>query len=136
MAIKKEVPKRNKFVVSQKWRKPTQKRFLQTSSNLMCFTMPYAVIKFEVMMFFELIYHFVKTQLSFAYQQWLWVIVQCMLLEIFTDSLCSKPAPPSLDIFWCKVLLLKTWTSAVFGTVFLKKIENYKFSIFFLILVP
>ena len=54
-----------------------------------------------------------------------------MLLEIFTDSLCSKPPPPSLDILWCKVLFFKTWISVVFSTVFLEKIENHEFSIFF-----
>ena len=59
-----------------------------------------------------------------------------MLLEIFTDSLCSKPPPPSLDILWCKVLFFKTWISVVFSTVFLKKIENHKFSIFFPLVVP
>ena len=58
------------------------------------------------------------------------------LLEIFTDSLCSKPPPPSLDILWCKVLFFKTWISVVFSTVLSKKIENHKFSIFSTFLVP
>ena len=39
----------------------------------------------------------------------------------FTDSLCSKPPPPSLVIFWCKVHFFKTWISVVFSTVFSKK---------------
>ena len=38
-----------------------------------------------------------------------------------TDSLCRKPQPPTLDILWWKVLFFKTWTSAVFSLVFLKK---------------
>ena len=36
----------------------------------MYFVMPQAVIKFRLMMFCELIYDFIKTQLSFAYQPW------------------------------------------------------------------
>ena len=59
-----------------------------------------------------------------------------MLLEVFTDSLCSKPPPPRLDILCCKVQFFKTWISVVSSTVFLKKIENHKFSIFFSSLVP
>ena len=98
--------------------------------------MPHAVITFGLMMFCELIYHFIKTQLSFAYQQWLWVIVSRMLLEIFTDSLCSKPPPRILDILWCNAVFLKTWISIVFSTVSLKKIENHKFSFFSSFLVP
>ena len=59
-----------------------------------------------------------------------------LLKRIFNDSLCSKPLPPSLVILWCKVLFFKTWISVVFSTVFLKKIENHKFSIFFWFSVP
>ena len=59
-----------------------------------------------------------------------------MLPEIFTHSLCSKPPPPSLVILWHKVLFFKTRISVVFSTVFLKEIENHKFSIFFSFLVP
>ena len=42
-------------------------------------------------------------------------------VKYVTDSLCRKPQPPTLDILWCKVLFFKTWTSAVFSLVFLKK---------------
>ena len=59
-----------------------------------------------------------------------------MLLEIFTDSLYSKPPSPSLDILWCKALFFKTCISVDFRTVFLKVIESHKFSTFFSFLVP
>ena len=36
--------------------------------------MPHTVIKFGLMMFCLLIYHFIETKLSFAYQQWLWML--------------------------------------------------------------
>ena len=46
--------------------------FCRYFSSLMCFLMPHTVITFGLMMFCELlIYHFIKTQLSFAYQKWL-----------------------------------------------------------------
>ena len=98
--------------------------FCRYFSNLMYFVMPHTVIKFELMMFCELIYHFVKTQLSFAYKQWLWVIVSRILLEIFTDSLCSKSPPQSLDILWYKVLFFKTWISVVLVYCFWKKLKT------------
>ena len=53
-----------------------------------------------------------------------------MLLEIFTDRLCSKPSPPTLDILWWKVLFFKTWISVVFSTVFLKILKNINFQFF------
>ena len=34
------------------------------------FVIPHRVIKFGLMMFCELIYHFIKTESSFTYQQW------------------------------------------------------------------
>ena len=52
-----------------------------------------------------------------------------MSLEIFTDSLCSKPPPPNLYILWCKVLFFQTWISVVFSTV-LKKIKTINFQFF------
>ena len=59
-----------------------------------------------------------------------------MLLETFTDSLRSKPPPAIVDILWCKVLFFKLKFSFAFSIVFLKKIENHKFSVFFSFLVP
>ena len=53
-----------------------------------------------------------------------------MWLESFTDSLCSKAPPPSLDILWCKELFFKTWISVVFSTVFLKKKKTMNFWFF------
>ena len=97
--------------------------------------MPHTVKKLKLMMFRERIYHFIKTLLSFAYQQWLWVILERILLEFFTGSLCSKLLPASLHILWCKMLFFKASISVVFSTVFLKKIENHKFSYFFSFLV-
>ena len=60
-----------------------------------------------------------------------------MLLEIFTDILCSKPAPPSLGILWCKALFFKTWIPVVFTTVFLKKkLKTLNFQFFFSFWAP
>ena len=56
------------------------------------------------------------------------------LLIVF--AVCSKPPPPSVHILWCKVLFFKTWNWVVFSAVFLKKVENHKFSTFFSFLVP
>ena len=103
-------------------------------SSLMCFVMPHIVLKFGLIMFCELFiissrhswYLLINNSLSYC--------VTCVL-ETFTGSLCSKPPPPSLVIMWCKVLFFKTCISGV-STVFLKKIENHKFSILSSFLVP
>ena len=65
----------------------------------MCFAVPHIVIKLGLKMFCELIYHFIICLSAMA-------LSYCVtyVTEIFTDSLCTKPSPPSLVILWCKVL--------------------------------
>ena len=95
----------------------------------MCFVIRYRVIKLELMMFCEhdtIVICLSAMALSYCN----------ILLETFTDSLCSKPPPANLDMLWYKVLFFKTWISVVFSIVFLKKIKNHKFSFFFLFLLP
>ena len=58
-----------------------------------------------------------------------------MLMEIFTDSLCSKLPPPRLDILWCKVLFLKLEYQLLLAQHFWRKLKTMNFWFFFSFLV-
>ena len=61
MAIKKEAPKETSWWLAKTKENQHEKVFCRYFGSLICFVMPHAVIKFGLMMFCELIYHFIKT---------------------------------------------------------------------------
>ena len=97
--------------------------FCKYFSNLLCFVMPHRVIKFGLVMFCELVSHFIKTQLSFAFFLFL---IWKFLLIVF---LVSHNQQVSLSC-GAKCYFSKLGYQLLLVLCFWKKTENYKISIF------
>ena len=136
MAIKKEALKETSWWLAKNKENQHKNAFCRHLSSLRCFVMPHTVIKFGLMTFCELIYHFSRHNchllISIGFELFCDLCYWKFLLIVFVVSLHHQ-AFISCD---AKCYFSKLGYQLFLVQCVLKKIKNHKFSIFLSFLVP